>query len=128
MAERVSRFEDLIAWQKARELCRVVYELTRKREFAKDFALVDQIRRAAISVGSNIAEGFERGNPKEFHQFLSVSKSSCAELRSQLYTAMDVGHVTDVEFSKVHDLCVETGRVIGGLRLAVERQKQRKTT
>ncbi|MCM2317301.1 MAG: four helix bundle protein [Thermoanaerobaculia bacterium] len=127
LADRVSRFEDLIAWQKARELCRLVYAISRKKEFARDFALSDQMRRASISVGSNIAEGFERGNPKEFHQFLSIAKSSCAELRSQLYTAFDVGYISEDEFARIYELAAETGRVVGGLRLAVERQKQRKS-
>ncbi|MBI2214447.1 MAG: four helix bundle protein [Acidobacteria bacterium] len=126
MAGRVDRFEDLIAWQKARELCKQVYHLTAKRDFSRDFALVDQLRRSAISIGSNIAEGFERNNPKEFHQFLSVAKSSCAEVRSQLYTAVDVGHITEDEFEGVYALAAETGRVLGGLRAAVERRKNGK--
>lgn len=126
MAGRVDRFEDLIAWQKARELCRQVYELTAKENFSRDFALKDQVRRAAISIGSNIAEGFERNNPKEFHQFLSIAKSSCAELRSQLYTAFDVGHLSQEEFERVYALSSETGRILGGLRAAVERRKNSK--
>ncbi len=86
MSGKVEHFEDLIAWQKARELTRAIYEVTRQGAFAKDYGLSGQIQRASVSIMSNIAEGFERGNPREFHQFLSVSKSSCAEVRSQLYT------------------------------------------
>ncbi len=86
---KVDRFEDLIAWQKARELIRAVYEVTRLGVFAKDYNLSGQIQRAAVSIMSNIAEGFERGGRGEFHQFLSTAKASCAEVRSQLYVARE---------------------------------------
>src|ERR1043165_4229377 len=89
MKNSVTKFEDLIAWQKARELTRRVYEITRTGEFAKDFRLSGQIQSAAVSIVSNIAEGFERSGLGEFHQFLSTAKASCAELRSQLYVALD---------------------------------------
>lgn len=77
--KRADKFEDLIAWQKAREMTKVVYRVTTSGPFAKDFGLRDQVRRAAVSVMSNLAEGFERGGRSEFHQFLSIAKSSCAE-------------------------------------------------
>jgi four helix bundle protein len=86
----VNKFEDLVAWQKARELTKAVYHATRKEGFARDFGLAGQIQRACISIMSNIAEGFERSNPNEFHHFLVVAKASCAEVRSQLYIALDV--------------------------------------
>ncbi len=79
MSGSIERFEDLIAWQKARVLTRQIYQLTSEVPFSRDFGLKDQIRRAAISIMSNIAEGFERNRPAEFHQFLSVAKASCAE-------------------------------------------------
>ena len=82
MADSVGKFEDLIAWQKARDLTRNVYKITRAGEFAKDFRLSSQIQSAAVSIMSNIAEGFERSGLGEFHQFLSTAKASCAELRS----------------------------------------------
>lgn len=81
------KFEDLVAWQKARELTRAVYQVSASGAFAKDFGLRDQVRRSAVSVMSNLAEGFERGSRSEFHQFLSIAKASCAELRSQFYVA-----------------------------------------
>ena len=81
MAGEINRFEDFIAWQKARKLTAAIYKVTNEGNFAKDFGLKDQIRRAAVSSMSNLAEGFERGRPSEFHQFLSVAKASCAELR-----------------------------------------------
>jgi four helix bundle protein len=120
---RVESFEDLIAWQRARELTRRIYELTRQGSFAKDFGLKDQIQRAAVSVMSNIAEGFERGGRAEFHQFLSTAKASCAEVRSQLYVALDAGYVSHSEFDQVRSLAEEFSRIIGGLRAAVQKQR-----
>lgn len=119
----IREFEDLIAWQKARALCASVYRATAEGTFARDFPLRDQIRRAAISVMSNIAEGFERGKPGEFHQFLCVAKASCAELRSQLYTALDVGHVNAADFESLMQQAREVARIVGGLRLSVERRR-----
>jgi four helix bundle protein len=93
-AMQVKNFEDLEIWKDARALTREIYQLTRDSKFSKDFALRDQIRRAAISVLSNIAEGFERGGNQEFIQFLYVVKASCGEVRSQLYVALDQSYVT----------------------------------
>ncbi len=121
MSGRVERFEDLIAWQKARALTALIYEYTKSGEFARDFGLVNQIRRAAVSVMSNIAEGFERNRQAEFHQYLSVAKASCAEVRSQLYVALDAGFIDEPRFKHAFGLASEVGRVIGGLRAAVAR-------
>ena len=93
MGAKVERFEDLIAWQKACELTVKIYRVSRKEAFGRDYRLSGQIQAAAVSIMSNIAEGFERGGLGEFHQFLSTAKASCAELRSQLYLAFDVGYV-----------------------------------
>src|SRR5882724_6158505 len=89
----VKNFEDLEIWKDARALTREIYQLTRDSKCSKDFALRDQIRRAAISVMSNIAEGFERGGNQEFIQFLYVAKASCGEVRSQLYVALDQAYI-----------------------------------
>jgi four helix bundle protein len=123
MSDKIERFEELIAWQKARALTKEIYEATEQERFSRDFGLKDQIRRAAVSIMSNIAEGFERGRPAEFHQFLSVAKASCAEVRSQLYIALDVNHINDDLFNKLMPKAVEVGRIIGGLRIAVERKR-----
>ena len=109
--KRIEKFEDLIAWQKARKLTAKIYELTNVGAFARDFGLRDQIRRAAVSVMSNIAEGFERNRPKEFHQFLSIAKGSCAEVRSQLYIALDVGYLDEPTFRQVLADAEEVGRI-----------------
>lgn len=123
MGQKVERFEDLIAWQKARQLTVEIYRITAHGEFAKDFGLRDQIRRAAVSVMSNIAEGFDRGSRGEFHQFLVVAKASCAEVRSQLYVALDIGYVVQEVFSNLSSSTDELSRIIGGLRAAVQKQR-----
>ena len=120
---KIERFEDLIAWQKARELTKAVYQLTREGAMAKDFGLSGQMQRAAVSVMANIAEGFERKRRTEFHQFLSVAKASCAELRSHLYVALDAGYLASQKFIELTALAQEAGRILGGLRSVVEKQR-----
>jgi len=122
MSKTIERFEDLIAWQKSRLLTQEIYQVTRIGEFSKDFGLRDQIQRAAVSIMSNIAEGFERGGRAEFHQFLAVAKASCAEVRSQLYVALDVGYLDKESFDRLIEKGEEVGRIIGGLRASVGRQ------
>lgn len=119
----VSRFEDLIAWQKARLLTKKVYEITRQADMARDFGLSGQMQRAAVSVMSNIAEGFERGTSAEYHQFLVIAKESCGELRSQLYIAMDVGYIDQTKFKELYTLAEETSRIISGLRASIARRR-----
>ena len=125
MSGGVTRFEDLVAWQGARALSAAVYQITNSRPFSADFALRDQIRRAAVSVLSNIAEGFERARPTEFHQFLSMAKGSCAELRSQLYVALDAGYLSKDSFDALLLQAEEVGRLIGGLRASIERRRDK---
>ena len=97
----VQNFEDLNVWKQARLLTQEVYRLTKTEKFSRDFGLRDQIQRAAISVMSNIAEGFERGGNQEFSQFLYIAKASYGEVRSQLYVAFDQGYVTHDETEKL---------------------------
>ena len=124
MAQKIDRFEDFIAWQKARKLTADIYRVTSEGKFARDFGLKDQIRRAAVSSMSNLAEGFERGRPAEFHQFLSIAKGSCAELRTQLYVALDVGYLGLPIFEALMAQATEVGQILGGLRLSVERRRE----
>jgi len=114
------RFEDLIAWQKARALTRTVYTITRQKKFSRDFGLSQQIQRAAVSSMSNIAEGYERANLKEFHRFLCIAKSSCAEVRSHLYVALDLDYIAKTDFQKINSLAQEVGRITGALRVSVQ--------
>lgn len=95
----VERFEDLEIWQLARELCKFISVLTSKEPFCHDFKLRDQIRSSSGSVMDNIAEGYERDGNKEFSQFLSVSKGSCGECRSQSYRAFDYQYISEEELT-----------------------------
>ncbi len=99
----VKYFEDLEVWILSRELTNKIYNVSNDGRFAKDFGLRDQIRRAAVSIMSNIAEGYERGGNQEFIQFLSISKASCGEVRSQLYVAMDQNYVGKAECEQLID-------------------------
>jgi four helix bundle protein len=112
---RIEKFEDLVSWQKARALTQRVYRATKSGGFAKDFGLRDQIRRASVSILSNIPQGFERGGDKEFQQFLSVAKGSCAEVRAQLYVALDESYIEPKEFEELEALTVEISRLISGM-------------
>lgn len=123
MGSGIEKFEDLVAWQKARLLTKEIYQVTRRGAFAKDYGLSRQIQRAAVSIMSNLAEGFERNRQGEFHQFLSIAKASCAELRSQLYVAFDVDYLRQTEFKQLLTQAEEVARIIGGLRAAVEKRK-----
>ena len=126
MTQKVERFEDLIAWQKARQLAAEIYRISAQGDFSRDFGLRDQIRRAAVSAMSNIAEGFDRGSRSEFHQYLVIAKASCAEVRSQLYVAQDVGYIGQEIFDTVSSSASELSRIIGGLRAAVQKQRDEK--
>ncbi|HWN95074.1 MAG TPA: four helix bundle protein [Methylomirabilota bacterium] len=109
----ITRFEDIEAWQLGRELKQLVYKCSKTGEFARDFALKDQIRRAAMSITANIAEGFERDGNREFIQFLSISKGSCGELQDHLYTALDESYVTQQQFDVLYRRATETARKVG---------------
>ena len=124
---KVERFENLVAWQKTRELTKSVYLLTKKEPFSKDFGLREQIRRASVSIMSSLAEGFERGSSSEFHQLIVIAKASCAEVRSQLCVALDVGYITKEQFDSISKLAVEVSRIIGGLKSAIKRQRNNKS-
>lgn len=108
----IKKFEELICWQKARELTRGVYKICRYVEMARDRGLCDQIQRAAVSVMSNIAEGFERGTKQELINYFYIAKGSCAEVRCQLHVAADVGYVDAATFRNIYGLADESGKLI----------------
>jgi four helix bundle protein len=116
-------FEEIQAWQKARELIREIYGISKKSSFSKDFALCDQIRRAGVSIMSNIAEGFERGGTKEFFQFLAIAKGSTGEVRTHLYIACDQEYLTKAEFDHLLSLSLEVSRMIAGLMAYLQKTK-----
>lgn len=109
------RFEDIIAWQKARDLDKLVFKLIQKEKFSKEFRLIDQMKASSGSVMDNIAEGFEREGTKEFLQFLSISKGSLAELKSQTYRSFDRMYISQDEFENVHQQIQEIKGAISGL-------------
>lgn len=111
---KINTFEDIQAWQKARELTRAIYKVSSANSFSKDFGLRDQIRRASVSVLSNIAEGFERNGSKEFLHFLSIAKGSAGEVRAQLYVAFDLEYISKTEFDDLTKLATETSKMISG--------------
>jgi len=99
---KIERFEDLDIWQHARKITKNIYTACRQGEFLRDFGFHNQIQRAAVSIMSNIAEGFERGTNKEFMQFLYIAKGSAGEVRSQLYIALDLGYISQDVFDSLN--------------------------
>ncbi len=108
-------FEEMESWKLGRQITVEVYKITNQGDFARDFGLRDQLRRAVVSITSNIAEGFERDGNREFINFLSVAKGSCGEARSQLYLALDLGYLTQEQFDPLFAKLVSTSRLINGL-------------
>jgi len=103
----IERFEDIISWQKARELNKFIGDIIDKGKFKRSYKLIDQIESSSGSIMDNIAEGFERGGNREFIQFLYISKGSCSEFRSQLYRALDRNYLTQIEFDRLYNLAKE---------------------
>ncbi len=112
---RVESFEDLNVYKQARELTNKIYEITRQGSFLKDYGLVDQIRRASVSIMSNIAEGFERGTNNEFIQFLYIAKGSCGEVRAQLMIAFDQKYINENTYKSLVDHCRRISGMISNL-------------
>ena len=110
-----SRFEDILAWQKAREATRRVYEITAHGNFSKDFGLGDQIRRSSVSIMANIAEGYGRRSDKEFSNFLNIAHGSVAETQSHLYVALDLSYIHEADFDLLYRLYEDDSKMIMGL-------------
>ena len=108
----ISRFEEIEAWQNARELTKEIYQLSALGEFSRDFGLRDQIRRAAVSIMSNIAEGFESQTRSLFIKYLGIAKASAGEVRSQLYIASDLGYLSPEDLENTISLAEEVSRQI----------------
>ena len=125
---KIERFEDIEAWQLARELTCQVYSLTKKARFARDFGLRGQIQDAAGSSMHNIAEGFDAETNPEFIRFLRYAKRSCTEVQSELYVALDQAYITDTEFKEVYDHAGRTRAAIRGfINYLVTYEKNNKT-
>lgn len=109
---RIEKFEDILSWQKAKELTLFIYNLF---EGVKDYSFKDQIQRASISVMNNIAEGFEKGTKKEFVRFLYIARGSCGEIRSMLYLAKDLNYINKDDYDLLNNNCIEISKLIFGL-------------
>ena len=119
----ITKFEDIQAWQVARKLTEKIYRLCKDGELAKDFGLKDQIRRSAVSIGSNIAEGYGREGNKEFVRFLKIAKGSCNEFRSQLYNLLDAEYIDKSNFEKLYSESCDAEKLIGGFIKYLENSK-----
>ena len=122
------RFEELVAWQKAMDLAVVIYRLASAGPFARDFAFSHQIHKSAISISSNIAEGFERNSAPDFRRFLAIAKASCGELRSQMHLAVRLEYVSQEQHDEAVSRAEEVSLMIGGLRASLARKLTPKRT
>jgi four helix bundle protein len=111
---KFSSFEEINSWQKSRIFNKRIYQITENSNFKKDFDFVRQIRRASISISSNIAEGFERNTDKEFIYFLYVAKASAGEVRSQIYLAFDLEYIAKQEFEELLESITEISKLLSG--------------
>ena len=112
---KIERFEDIKAWQEARTLVMMVYDAVKSdKGFSSDYKFREQTQSAAVSIMSNIAEGFSRRSTKEFTQFLFIAKGSAAEIQSQLYVALDQGYISQEKFSELYSKSDEVARLISG--------------
>jgi four helix bundle protein len=126
---KLTRFEEIEAWQQARKLVNAVYEAIRENGmFQKDYRLINQIQAAAVSAMSNIAEGFTRKSNKEFIQFLFISKSSAAEVQSQLYVALDQNYITEKQFKKIYNQAETVSKLNSGFIKYLKKQTQQTQT
>ena len=109
---KINKFEDILSWQKAKDLTVITYLLFKNN---RDYSFKDQIQRAVISIMNNIAEGYERQTNKEFKNFLYIAKGSCGEFRSMLYVALDLSYISKKEFSQTYDLSTDISKLLSGL-------------
>ncbi len=123
---KITKFEDLDIWKNSLVITKEIYDLTSIGGFSRDFGLRDQIRRAIISVSSNIVEGFEKNNNNEFIRYLKIAKGSMGEVRNQLYIALTVGYINRKEFDLLNQKCCELAKQIGKFIKYLELQKKTK--
>ena len=123
---KITKFEELNIWKLSLKITKEIYNLTAKKEFSRDFGLKDQVRRAIVSVSSNIVEGFEKNNNNEFIRFLKIAKGSAGEVRNQLYIALVVGYVIKQEFVKADKDLQDLANQIGGFIVYLENKRKNK--
>ncbi|HPP64460.1 MAG TPA: four helix bundle protein [Anaerolineales bacterium] len=120
---KIEKFEDIRAWQQARELTNLVYDLTEKGNFVKDYRLRDQIQGAAGSIMHNIAEGFDDGSDVEFIRFLKYARRSASEVQSEIYLALDRKYITPQDFQQVYDMATTTKKSINAFIAYLRKSK-----
>lgn len=118
----IQRFEDIQAWQEARILVKMIYQLTKEEKFSKDYGMRDQIRRASVSVMNNIAEGFDCESKVEFARFLGIARRSAVEVQSLLYAASDVDYINQTEFDLYYEQARKTKALIGGFKRSLTKK------
>ena len=118
----IKKFEDIIGWQEARKLVKDIYKITNNGTFARDFGLRDQIQRAAVSVMTNVAEGFDCDSQAEFARLLGYSRRSAVEMQSLLYAALDIGYIDQVTFEAQYKQTEKTKALIGGLKTSLKKR------
>jgi len=118
----IKRFEDIIGWQEARKLVKDIYQITSKNDFARDFGMRDQIQRAAVSVMTNIAEGFDCDSQTEFARFLGYSRRSAVEVQSLLYAALDIGYINKTTFGIQYQQTEKVKALVGGLKTSLKKR------
>lgn len=123
---KIENFEELEVWKLSMELCTDIYKLTNTDLFSKDFGLKDQIRRSAISVPSNISEGYERDGKNQFLYFLAISKGSCGELRTQLKIASNLEYINEKEYLELNNKCLQTSKQLSGFIKYLKNFKEKK--
>lgn len=121
---KILRFEELEIWKISISIVKEIYDITAIGKFSKDFGLKDQIRRAAVSISSNIVEGFEKRSNNEFRRFLLISKGSAAEVRNQLFIALAIEYITQKDFDKIDKILIELGGKIGSFVNYLEKTKK----
>ena len=121
---KIVRFEDVQSWQEGRKLCKMIYEISRRGQFSKDFGLRDQIQRAAVSIISNIAEGFDSKSNIEFHRFLIYARRSISEVKSQLYVAVDAKYISQQEFDLIYGQADKVGKLTNGFLRFLSQNKK----
>ncbi|MCX6824626.1 MAG: four helix bundle protein [candidate division SR1 bacterium] len=125
---KIEKFEDIPVWKLALKITKLIYDTSSTEKFSKDYGLKDQIRRAVVSISSNIVEGFEKNNNNELVRYLKIAKGSCGETRNQVYIALVVGYINQKDFDEINNLLLETGKQIGGFVKYLEELKKNLTT
>lgn len=121
---KIQKFEDLPIWKLSFIITKEIYDITAKEKFSKDFGLRDQIRRAVVSISSNIVEGFEKNNNNEFVRFLKIAKGSVGETRNQLYISIAVGYISQAEFDGINEKLQDLAAQIGGFIVYLQKKKE----